>query len=1358
MPVLKVYIQSLLLIIGILSLNSCSCGEHDRYVRHEVDSLNSLSYAFHYVSIDSVERYARKALRKAQPANYSDGRDEALCNLGFAKFMRMDYDSASTYLNEVINNSPNELYRLVADVTMMKVCQRRSLNQAFYDYHNDAQNKMERIRPETQTMTERQRDVWNYAVSEYHMTLHVYYFYMRQEEEAEQELALLSEHTQLTDDDAAQKAMWLFLLGNSKNVDNRLSEDNSELLLRAATAAKSNGLNYIMAKALTSVAEDIVKDENYRPSRMTFVRELVGASDSVRQEQMPMEICNFSLRIFKDYGSLFDVGQTFNTISEFYIATGDNEKALMAMDNALACVNEHHRMVAKDSDILYPFDDSENQDTLSTEMKWIRDSVVCVPEWMADIREHFCIVYSALGQKKISDYNRNVFLDIRDITRQDKKMEQLYSTLRTEQAEVDRLMILSAILLFLLAVAGIYLTRRIRNNYRINYIREQKSVEGEMRRWREKTDMDFLTLEERQEMARAEKDSKERRLEEQVRQYVNKATCLSIVHSITPFLDRVVNEVGKIRQGSGDVNRRLQYVDELTERINIYNDILADWVKIRQGAVALNIENFELKPLFAIMLNNTRTFKNKGVELQVEQNDFVVKADRALTLFMMNTLLDNARKYSPQHTTVRLAATDEGDCIEISVTDQGQGLSQDDVNTILGEKVYDSSKIGLDNGGKDLKEKKGFGFGLLNCKGIIEKYRKTSDLFKVCSFGIESEQGKGSRFFFRLPKGIMRNLAILAAWFLPFMFVGCQQSENNADGSQTDMPIDDVHSKIGAMPDDHRISRAYNFTAAMLEMNLEGHYEEALAMADSVINMLNSYYISVNPESKKLLKLYDEEVMAEVEWWNEGFVTDYQTIIQMRNEAAIAALALKRWDLYHYNNEIFNRLHKLSSQDVEMERRCSEIKDANSNRKTMLALLVLAIIAGAMIYYFIYYRNNILPTFELRQILELNRRIFNNNNEGQLATIIRQGINDIRRTEGVALYMKGGTTLFSENCPKQDYMGTILRQASESQSEMTLDEGRTRIYPLTTDTGNCIGMVAFLLGNGNVSENDLEMLRKISRYTAENIYYSNVRMRTISDDIELIDDERRRAEREGNMVHVQNMVIDNTLSTIKHETMYYPNRIRQIVDSLKNNKADENVMTVNNEEQVRNMEELTLYYKDVFTILADCAAKQLQRPMFKRRFIAISEVVEEAQRAVKRCVRKTGVNIKFISSDIKTGNKVVADRTMIMYLVDNIVEAMAQEKTSGTLSLDFDISKDFTKFAFSFDNIVKNEEQTASMFYPETLRFNMETNELQGAQWLIAKQIIREHDEHIRRGCRIEAVPGNPGLTVSFSIPTADKN
>ncbi len=1366
------------------ALTFVACGEAQLQDRQQIDSLNDKAYLSYYVDADSIVSYARQALKIHETsAGYSDGRDEAMCHIGFAKYMTMDYDSASFYLHEVIDHSSNELYRLMADVIMMKICQRRSVNVAFYDYHNDALQKMERIRPEVATMNERQRKYWNFALSEYHLTLYVYDYYLRQEEDADKEMKFMMDNYDIIEDDVQQRLMFLFLLGNAKNVDNRLTEDNTANLLEAATEAKAHHLNYILAKSLTSIAEDYMKRSDYRPSRVNLIKEIVEFPDSSDDKRLPLAICQFALDKFQKYGSLFDVAQTYNTMAEFYISTGDNENALKIMQKALDCVNEHHKRVAKDTDTLFACPDSAQYARFlqqrkewtdkgkpsynSIEMKWIADSVVCLPEWMADIREHFCIAYSAVGMKSESDYNRNIFLDIRDITKQDKRMEQLLATLKKEQTDVNHYMFFAAAFLALLAGAVIYFTRKIKNNYLKNYIQEQKSVEQEMNRWRERTDMDFSNLEEHQEMALADRFSKEKRLEEQKRQYINKATCLSIVYAITPFLDRTVNEVRKIsdeieqlkKSGSetpalhpasdikGLVDERLQYVAELIDRINVYNDILSSWIKIRQGAVSLNIENFCLQPLFEIMKTNLRSFKAKGMELNVKDTEAVVKADRALTLFMMNTLLENARKYSFEGGKVELYSKEMDGFVEVSVTDQGRGMSQEDVNTILGEKVYDSAKIGDADKDEDLRRNKGFGFGLLNCKGIIEKYKKTNPLFNVCKFGIESELGKGSRFFFRLPKGTMRKNLLTILMALPLLFCSCHK-----DAAK----MDDVHAKISAQPDDPDIKNAYFFVEDLYDANVNQQYEQALSCADSVIFYLNRYYTKMNPGSSKTIKLYDENSMAEVEWWNDGFMTDYQTIMQMRNEVAIAALALNQWDLYFYNNEIFNRLHKNSSQDEKIEARCNEIKQTNNDRKTLLFLVITALITGALIYYFIYYKNNILPTFTLRQILELNRRIFNNDDEQKLATIIRQGVNEIRRTNGVVLCLNKGTVYFSEGCPQQEYMDSVIRDAFDKKENMTLDNGKTRIYTLDIENGASIGVIAFLLYNGNVSDNDERMLRNIARYTAENIYYSSVRMESINDNIEIIEDEKRRAEREANMVHVQNLVIDNTLSTIKHETMYYPNRIRQIVDNLKNEKVWEDMGLL--EDNVGNMKELTTYYKDVFTILADCTARQIHKPMFKRKNIPVADVLKYTEKTVRKFARKSDVDIRLIMEhgDVADSFMVVADQTMLEYLVDNVVEAFTLQKKQGTLTVDFEKSQDFIKFAFSFDNINKSEEEIKSMFYPEALSYDPVDDRLNGAQMLIAKQIIREHDEHVRRGCRIyvqhTGQDGN-GLRLCFSLP-----
>lgn len=88
---------------------------------------------------------------------------------------------------------------------------------------------------------------------------------------------------------------------------------------------------------------------------------------------------------------------------------------------------------------------------------------------------------------------------------------------------------------------------------------------------------------------------------------------------------------------------KYQYIDELVTTINEYNDILALWIKMKQGSLSLNIETFELNELFELLRKGSRTFEMKRQSLEVQPTDIRVKADKALTLFMINTLAENAR-------------------------------------------------------------------------------------------------------------------------------------------------------------------------------------------------------------------------------------------------------------------------------------------------------------------------------------------------------------------------------------------------------------------------------------------------------------------------------------------------------------------------------------------------------------------------------------------------------------------------------------------------------------------------------------------------------------------------------------------
>ena len=1361
---------------ALMTLFACR-GENKRM---EEQTLNDKAYSYFYVSIDSVDKYANLALKQAERHNgYSDEKLEAMCNLGFAKFMEMRYDSAQIVLNNVVSNSNNELFSLFADVMLMKICQRMSVNDKFYEYADRAKRRMDRIRPEANLMDKRQERIWNFTVSEYHFVQAIFNYYLRQQEEADKELIDVYDNINIVQNDTAQLAMLCFLTGNSRTLDKILDDQDAEKLFVAASLANSNKLDYILAKALTSIAEDITNSKTYRPSRLNLIREIIQVDDSITNDLLPLHMELFALDKFKKYGSLFDISQTYIAISDFYLDKKMNEEALNQMQLALEEVNKHHQSIYHDQDKLYPFE--LNADSVSTEMRWIGNDFICVPEWMADVREHLSIVYSALGRKEESDFNWNIRLDILEVTRRDKKVDQIYELLTKERTQLDKRFTATAIAIVFLSLAVYILVRRIRNNYKKNYLREKAQMEQEMERWREKSDNEFSFLKMREEQANCEREDNERRLEEQKERYIDKSTCMGIVYAINPFLDRAVNEVKKIKediQRNPDVKpmERLEYLNELIDRINLYNDILANWIQIRQGEVALNIENFNLQPLFDIMEKSKRNFMNYDLKLLVQKSQLVVKADRALTLFMINTLLDNARKFSDKGGTVTLSAKEIGQDVEISVKDEGRGVSEEDIKILTSEKVYDSTKIGSE----DVKERKGFGFGIMNCKGIIEKYKKTSQIFSGCLFGVESKMGEGSRFFFRLPKGGARKIliAILGLFMATSVSLKAQQFFDtyidNDDILVTDA-WDILDEEEEQLPEDQRLLWAYHYADLMNQCNEQYRNVKiqqiqidddnalelpklALQYADSACMMLNDFYIEQQPHGKLTIALMGDD-MPDIQLRKSGFKTSYRTILGIRNEVAIASLALNLWDMYYYNVEIYNQLFKLVTHDEEKEKKCMAIKQQNNNMQTLFYILIVTGALALMAFYFIYYHYKIMPTFELRQILEINRRIFNNNDDSKLPQIIQQGLNEIRKNSGVALLLNKTNILMSDNAKQPDNLHQYMRKATEINQACKIDNGRTMIYPLNANGQNPIGAIAFSLDENNAEKEDDTIFRMIAKYTAVNIYFSNTRMQSINGNIEEIEDMKNRAERETNIVHVQNMVIDNTLSTIKHETMYYPNRIAQIAQRLRTQEGEEK----DYQDLVNNMVELVTYYKEIFTILSQCASSQIQQPMFKRKNITIEDIENIIAKTVELKNRKAKADVKLICKNMHNENgktAIIADQIMLHYLINNVVEAFFNENANGNLLVDFDMSQDFIKFAFYFDFVKVSQQQIDKMFYPEALIYDKEKDKLNGAQMLIAKQIIREHDDHVRRGCRISAQKQNDkdGITISFSLPAAKKH
>ena len=1429
-----------LYIIGIVlfaSFFSCTDMVPTKEVRL-IDSLNGKAYTYRYRSLDSSYKYANEAYQQVN--FYKSGKAEASNNLGFCAYMNMDFDRAEALHKEVYKLTKNELELLTADIGLMKICQRTAMNKEYYDYRNSALRRMKRIREESDLFADRHETLrLDYAFTEFFIVSSIYYYYLQQRQEAIDALNQIPEDEALTDTN--QLLYYHYIKGSASlveanNPEERKLREFDQLYYTWRIAVQSKN-PYFEGNGLQGLANLMVSPANfefYRVRRTHALDQFDFPVDSL----MPLRMAQLALEKFQEYDDLYQIAGAYVSIGKYLNAHGRYSEALDTLTKALDCVNQHHLLYyhykADTLDKLWPYAEG---DTTYTGVPWItEEKVKTVPEWISRIREQLSVSYAGLGMKHASDYNRNIYLDILNFTRQDKELESRYISLEAGSRQMTLVLSVVIVGLVLVVILWWFFNKSSKTRNQVDVERLQQilslcrditsSIPMNVPLIQQGIDQLFgkgrMTLEipeegkaalvpvhrlskdekalvhvlepyiiwaaDNEQMVEALSDEriqleKQRYVYEQhiagnKRQNLIKKACLAIVNGINPYIDRILNEVHKLTEkGYIDDEKikkeKYQYIDELVTTINEYNDILALWIKMKQGTLSLNIETFGLNELFDLLGKGRRAFEMKEQTLEIEPTHAMVKADRALTLFMINTLAENARKYTPEGGVIKVYARTTDSYVEISVEDNGRGISAEDVAQIIGEKVYDSRVIGMKNAtdADELKENKGSGFGLMNCKGIIEKYKKTNELFRVCVFNVESELGKGSRFYFRLPSGVRKVIGVLLCLLLPFGMGSCLYDPIPPMLQDTDSIVVITDSAYEDLLD-----AASDYANAAYFANVDEQYEIALQYADSAILLLNEHYQKyARPDAThRYMKLVGEGIPAEILWWNELFDSDYHVILDIRNEAAVAFLALKQLDAYSYNNSAFTDLYKLQGEDQTLEGYCRQLERSNINKTVGIILCFVLLIVSLVGYYLLYLRKRIQNRLSLEQVLEINQKVFAaslirpqeqenaealQREESTLKEIPQRivdeafgSVNELLTIDrmGIAVYNETTHLLEYASSPGQE-MPEMVQLCFDSREYIS--EQHRQAIPLMVEAGGehqCVGVLYLERREGTEQETDRLLFELVARYVAIVVFNAVVKLATKYRDIESAHEETQRASWEDSMLHVQNMVLDNCLSTIKHETIYYPNKIKQIIGRLN----AQNLSEKEEKEAVETMTELIEYYKGIFTILSSCASRQLEEVTFRRTTIPVQELFETAGKYFKKSVKNRMDKIELEMAPIDA--RVIGDVNQLRFLLENLIDEALTVHEDGVLRLQARKDDEYIRFLFTDTRREKSVLELNQLFYPNLARMTSgEKGELRGTEYLVCKQIIRDHDEFAgRRGCRINAEPAEGGgFTVYFTIP-----
>ena len=469
------YILCVLLLTAFFSCVGTAPTKEVRFI----DSLNRRAYAYRYKNLDSSYLPAEQAYGQARL--YQQGKAEACNNLGFCAFMQMDFERAEKIYKEVYGLTKNELELLIADIGLMKIYQRTGMNKEYYDYRNSAVRRMKRIREDSTVFTDKYEMLRvNFAFTEFFIVSAVYYYYLQQRPEAMASLDKIPQDESLRAD-TSQYLYFHYIKGSASLCDGDTPDERKlgefDELYTTWRLASRKGYLYFAGNGMQGLADRLTPKDNFElflSRRPHALKQLGMPVDSL----LPLRLAEKALEIFREYDDLYQIAGAYVSIGKYLNAHGRYSEALDSLSKALKCVNQHHLLYyhhATDTlDKLQPF---VKADTIFTEMTWIgQERVKTVPEWISRIREQLSVSYAGLGMKPESDYNRNIYLDILNDTRQDKELESRYAYLEAESKQLNIVLFFVAVGLLLVVILFWIFNKRSKVRNRIYTERLQQTL------------------------------------------------------------------------------------------------------------------------------------------------------------------------------------------------------------------------------------------------------------------------------------------------------------------------------------------------------------------------------------------------------------------------------------------------------------------------------------------------------------------------------------------------------------------------------------------------------------------------------------------------------------------------------------------------------------------------------------------------------------------------------------------------------------------------------------------------------------------------------------------------------------------
>ena len=177
----------------------------------------------------------------------------------------------------------------------------------------------------------------------------------------------------------------------------------------------------------------------------------------------------------------------------------------------------------------------------------------------------------------------------------------------------------------------------------------------------------------------------------------------------------------------------LHNADRLSEMVTS----LIDLSRIEYGELKFVIEKIVLNEIVeSVVLAFKNKAKRKNIQVVFErQSEVTVNSDAKAIERVLNNLLDNAFKYSPENSIIQISLRKQGEAIRLAVIDQGEGVAEEDQDLVF-KRFFRTASARANT-------QQGSGLGLAIVKNLV--YNLQGEV------GVESRPEGGSEFWFTIP-------------------------------------------------------------------------------------------------------------------------------------------------------------------------------------------------------------------------------------------------------------------------------------------------------------------------------------------------------------------------------------------------------------------------------------------------------------------------------------------------------------------------------------------------------------------------------------------------------------------------------